>query len=61
VMIPQGDAKHKVPAKRVEVKTGLETGTMVEIVSGLAEGQKVERPAFNGPARQGFMQMGGGD
>ena len=61
VMIHQGDAKHKLPAKRVIVKTGLETGTMVEITQGVTEGQLVERPSFNGPARQGFMQMGGGD
>jgi multidrug efflux pump subunit AcrA (membrane-fusion protein) len=54
-----GDAKKKVAAKRVSVKTGLETGTHVEIVSGVSLGQKVERPAFSGPARQGFMGMGG--
>ncbi|HVT12568.1 MAG TPA: efflux RND transporter periplasmic adaptor subunit [Fimbriimonadaceae bacterium] len=61
VMIPQGDAKKKLPSKRVAVKTGLETGTSIEMVSGVSEGQVVERPAFTGPARQGFMQMGGDD
>jgi HlyD family secretion protein len=59
VMVAQGDAKKKLPAKRVDVKTGLETGTMVEITDGVALDQKVERPPFSGPARQGMMQMGG--
>jgi HlyD family secretion protein len=58
VMIAQGDAKKKLPAKRVTVKTGSETGTMVEIVEGVSLDQKVERPPFSGPARQGMMQMG---
>jgi RND family efflux transporter MFP subunit len=59
VMIPQGDKKNPKPPQRVAVVTGLETGTMVEIISGLKEGEKVQRPAFNGPERQGFMQAGG--
>lgn len=60
VMLPQGDAKKKLPAKRQPVKTGIDTGTMIQIESGVSEGQVVERPKFNGPERQGFMQ-GGGD
>lgn len=61
VMIAQGDAKKKVPPKRLEVKTGLETGTMIEVLGGVEANQKVERPDFNGPARQGFMGMGSDD
>jgi RND family efflux transporter MFP subunit len=61
VMVPQSDPKSKQPPKRVDVKRGLETGALVELVSGVTGGQKVERPAFNGPARKGFMQMGADD
>lgn len=58
VMVAQGTAKKKLPAKRVEVKTGLETGTHIEILSGVSLGESVERPPFGGPKRQGFMEMG---
>jgi len=61
VMIPQSNAKHRPPPKRVNVKTGLETGTFMEITDGVKEGQVVDRPTFNGPARQGFMQVDNGD
>jgi hypothetical protein len=43
------------------VKTGLETGTLIEIVEGLKEGDKVQRPTFTGPPRSGFMQAGPDD
>lgn len=40
------------------VKIGLETGARVEITEGVKEGDKVARPKFTGPAREGFMGAG---
>lgn len=59
VEFPAKDPKGK-PEKR-RVKTGLETGAKIEIIEGLKEGEKVARPKFSGPARQGFMQAGRDD
>ncbi|MBI3722163.1 MAG: efflux RND transporter periplasmic adaptor subunit, partial [Fimbriimonas ginsengisoli] len=44
--------------ERVEVKTGIETGSAIEILSGAKEGLKVQRPEYTGPTRKGMMQMG---
>lgn len=41
-----------------EVTVGAETGATIEIVSGLKEGDKVQKPNYNGPPRKGFMQAG---
>jgi hypothetical protein len=46
---------------RVYIVTGAETGSNIEIISGISEGTRVQKPAFNGPARQGMMQAGGGN
>lgn len=54
----------KGPGAKPEKKyitTGLETGASIEILSGLKEGDKVQRPAFSGPPRTGFMQAGPDD
>jgi multidrug efflux pump subunit AcrA (membrane-fusion protein) len=59
VEFPAKDPKGK-PEKR-RVKTGLETGAKIEIIEGLKEGEKVARPKFSGPSRQGFMQAGRDD
>ncbi|MCC7435330.1 MAG: efflux RND transporter periplasmic adaptor subunit [Methanoregulaceae archaeon] len=51
----------KTPTGKPEqrrIKTGLETGAKIEILEGVKEGDKVARPKFTGPARQGFMQAG---
>lgn len=40
-------------ADRVYVKTGLETASSVEIVSGVAAGTKIYKPLFRGPKRKG--------
>lgn len=62
VEIPPANPKDKkAKPLRQNVVTGAETGTNIEIVSGLAEGDKVQRPAFNGPARKGMMQVGDGN
>lgn len=45
--------------ERKEIKTGLENGSVVEITSGVTEGEKFYRPEFNGPKRKGFIQTGG--
>ena len=46
---------------RLEVQLGAQTGALVEILSGLKEGDVVARPHFSGPARTGFMQTGPDD
>ena len=56
VEFPAKDPKGKPEQKRV--KTGLETGARIEITEGVKEGDKVARPKFSGPTRQGFMQAG---
>jgi len=45
------------PEKRAIV-IGAKTGSLVEIVSGLKEGEKVQKPKYTGPERKGFMQAG---
>ena len=40
---------------RKEITTGLENGSVIEILSGVTVGEKVHRPAFNGPSRKGFI------
>lgn len=56
VEFPAKDPKGKPEQRRV--KTGLETGAKIEILEGVKEGDKVARPKFTGPSRQGFMQAG---
>lgn len=54
----KGKGKDAKP-KRTPVQIGASSGAYIEIVSGVAEGDEVDRPPFTGPARQGFMQAGG--
>ncbi len=49
----------KAKPTRVNIVTGAETGSNIEIISGISEGTKVQKPAFNGPERKGMMQAGG--
>lgn len=49
----------KAEATRVAVKAGTSTGSEIEIISGVNEGQEIQKPKFAGPQRQGFMQAGG--
>lgn len=44
---------------RKNVRVGASSGANVEILEGVDEGDKVARPPFTGPQRQGFMQFGG--
>lgn len=59
VYLPPADPKVKgaKPEKR-EVTLGAQTGSKVEVLSGLKEGDKVQKPQYHGPARTGFMQAG---
>lgn len=50
-----------VVTQRREVKVGAKTGAKVEILSGIKAGEEVQRPAFTGPKRQGFMGGPGDD
>jgi len=50
----------KGKAVRQAVIPGLSNGSNVEIKQGLTEGQKIVRPAFNGPSMKGMMQFGAG-
>jgi HlyD family secretion protein len=43
---------------RKEVQIGMSTGANMQIVTGLAEGDQVQRPKFSGPPRKGMMQFG---
>lgn len=59
VELPPVDPKAKdAKSERRPVTLGLQTGARVEILEGLKEGDKVQRPKFSGPKRQGFMQAG---
>ena len=55
VMLDQGKGKK---ATRQEVKAGQKTAAMVQILSGVTAGQKLAKPEFTGPPRQGMMGMG---
>lgn len=54
----KGPLKPDQKRERREIQTGLENGSVVEITSGVKEGEKFYRPEFNGPARKGFIQSG---
>lgn len=43
--------------ERVKVTVGAASGTEIEVVSGLKEGDKLSLPDFNGPKRKGAIQV----
>jgi hypothetical protein len=53
-------AKVGAVAERRYVVIGASSGSMAEIVSGVAKGTAVQKPQYVGPKRKGFMD-GGGD
>lgn len=67
VMLPPTNPKDPKTSKRQAVKVGIESGSSIEIVEGVKEGDEVIRPDFKGPKRSGFMSgpsdgdEGGGD
>lgn len=46
------------PMNPTRVKIGAESGTQYEILEGVKVGDKLVKPQFSGPARQGMMMMG---
>jgi len=56
VMLPAA-AKGGKPTRKA-VRIGGSSGAMIEIIEGVKEGDKVVRPEYTGPKRQGFMQFG---
>lgn len=58
VELPPAEGSRNSKPERKNIVTGAETGTYVEIVSGIKEGVKVQRPEYKGPKRKGMMQMG---
>lgn len=58
VMIAPATKEGKPTRKTVTV--GLTAGARVEILSGVSEGDKLVKPAFNGPERKGAMEFGDG-
>lgn len=55
--LPKGAKPGATPERRY-VKLGLQTGATVEILEGVKEGDRVQKPKFTGPERSGFMQSG---
>jgi len=49
------------PAEEREVELGSASGTLVEVKTGLGEGDIIEKPAYEGPSRKGFVGGGSGD
>jgi HlyD family secretion protein len=43
---------------RKDVRIGVESGSNYEVLSGVAVGEKLVRPAYKGPERKGMMEMG---
>ncbi len=61
VLIPPTDPKDKAEPTKKEVTIGAESGSNVEILSGISVGAKIKRPKFSGPDRQGARIGRGGD
>lgn len=55
------EQKKDAKPRREYVQVGLSTGSRIEILSGLKEGDVVARPKYTGPERKGMMQMGADD
>ena len=47
--------------RRQKVTVGLTTGSRIEVLTGVKEGDEVAKPEYKGPARKGMMEGGGGD
>ena len=61
VELYEPNAKPTDKPKQQNIKLGLTTLSKAEIVSGITEGTKVQRPAYKGPDRKGMMQAGPDD
>ena len=60
VFTPNPSKEPKAKPIEKEVKVGDESGSQIEILSGITEGEKLVMPPFDGPDRQGFIQIGRG-
>jgi HlyD family secretion protein len=61
VMLLTGGTKEKPVYTRTTVTVGLSSGSKVEVISGLKEGDTVRKPDYKGPERKGMMSMGPDD
>lgn len=58
---PDNPKDPKAKAKQVSITIGAQSGSVLEITSGLKDGDKVVKPDYDGPDRKSFIQFGGGD
>jgi HlyD family secretion protein len=55
VMVRKAGAKQ---AEKTRVKIGLRSSAWYEVLEGVGEGARLEKPPYSGPSRRGFMQAG---
>lgn len=55
VMVRKGG---KGKAEKTRVRVGIRSATWYEVAEGVQEGDRLQKPPFNGPSRRGFMQAG---
>lgn len=55
VMVRKGG---KLKAEKTRVKIGLRSAAWYEVLDGINEGDRLQKPPFSGPSRRGFMQAG---
>ncbi|CAN1531706.1 multidrug efflux system subunit MdtA [Fimbriimonadaceae bacterium] len=58
---PDNPKDPKAKAKQVSITIGAQSGSVLEITSGLKDGDKVVKPDYDGPDRKSFINFGGGD
>jgi hypothetical protein len=52
-----GGTKLKPVVTRKPIKIGVSSGSKVEILDGLKEGDAIRKPDYKGPERKGMMSM----
>jgi multidrug efflux pump subunit AcrA (membrane-fusion protein) len=60
-MVVTGGTKLKPVVTRKPIKIGVSSGSKVEILDGLKEGDAIRKPDYKGPERKGMMSMGPDD
>jgi len=48
-------------AEKTRVEIGLRSAAWYEVLKGVSEGDRLQKPPFSGPSRRGFMQAGPGE
>ncbi len=61
VNFPSAKGAKDAKPRRQTVTVGLSTGSRIEILTGVKEGDEVSKPEYKGPVRKGMMQMGNDD